>query len=425
MNEKVDRSYFILILMVMGWAVPITLAAVVYFWLFSKGIDLMWTTIPQTLFPNVDRRLYTVVVATFGGCLVGLTMHYLAHGHGKSLQEELAQEGRMEYRGLLGLLLGAIITLSCGASLGPEAPLAHLGGGMSTWLAERLKFTIEKTRIVAMSGVSAAFGALISSPVGSAFMTIEFTSLLTFPLYTMLIPALSASLVGFLVFSNIVGSPMVGLLRFEDYAGLRPVFLLDAVIFGALGLGLAFIFKLIHTGTRRLVEPLSKYPVLKTTIGGLGFGLVGAILPLSMFSGEHEIEEVINHGAEIGVVVLIVLAFVKLFTLSLCMNTGFPGGFIFPILFSAGTLGVAINLMVPTVPVSVAVVGLMAGVGGALMRMPISVILLISVLTQQELLPMVILATLTAYLLVMAVPAGDARQAYSDAEAEALTPEPA
>ncbi|MCB0227281.1 MAG: hypothetical protein KDI02_26530, partial [Anaerolineae bacterium] len=95
------------------------------------------------------------------------------------------------------------------------------------------------------------------------------------------------------------------------------------------------------------------------------------------------------------------------------------------ILFSAGTLGVAINLMVPTVPVSVAVVGLMAGVGGALMRMPISVILLISVLTQQELLPMVILATLTAYLLVMAVPAGDARQAYSDAEAEALTPEPA
>ena len=47
--------------------------------------------------------------------------------------------------------------------------------------------------------------------------------------------------------------------------------------------------------------------VLRGLIGGLGMGIIGALLPLTLFSGEAETADLIAHAAEIGVVMLIVL----------------------------------------------------------------------------------------------------------------------
>jgi H+/Cl- antiporter ClcA len=422
MNEDSieDRfEYLTLLLAAVGLALAAMVGMLVYLFAISSLTSLLWERLPAWLPSSLPAGVLTVAVATLGGLLVGVTLHYLGGPPGASLQAELSGEGRVGYRGLLGLLIAACIGLASGASLGPEGPLAHMGGGFGTWLADRLKYSVQKSRILAVSGISAVFGAFLATPLGGAFMALEFTGLLAFPIYANLVAATVTALVGYLIFVRVVGTPFVGLLRFDEVPAMSLSNLGAAVLLGLLGLAMAFVFKFINARTKQLVALLPQHSVLKTTIGGLGFGLVGALLPLTLFSGEKELHTVIERGAELGVGLLLVLAVVKLFTLSLCLNTGFPGGFVFPVLFSAGTLGVALHLIFPFIPLSIAVMGLMAGMGGAVMRMPFTVILFLTVLTQPELMPVLIIAAFTGFLTARRLEAGSAREAYRDSQVEA------
>jgi len=346
-----------------------------------------------------------------------VVMRFFGHAGHKTLQQELTEEGRVEYRGTLGLLVGAIVGLSSGASLGPEGPLAHMGGGIATWLAERRKYPVESKRVLSLSGIASVFGGYIGTPIGGAFLSIEFTGLLRFPLYGNLIAGTLAGLVGFLIIQTVSNYSLAGLYHFPD-PGLQPIYHLYAVGLGLVGVLHAFAFKYVSGATKRLAAPLQKWPVLKTMIGGFVFGLIGAFLPLTLFSGESELEEIIEHSAEIGLAMLLVLSVVKLFTLSVCLQTGFPGGFIFPILFSAGALGAAINLALPIIPLTVAMLCVMAGVGGALMRLPFSIVMLLSLLTAPDFAPFLIVSALTGFLIATFVQAGNARSTYQEAAAK-------
>jgi H+/Cl- antiporter ClcA len=171
-------------------------------------------------------------------------------------------------------------------------------------------------------------------------------------------------------------------------------------------------------GLRQLAKSLDRLPLFKPAVGGLVFGLMGAWLPLTLFSGEHELAQILETGAQIGVFMLILLAVLKLFTLSVCLATGFPGGFVFPLFFSAGALGYAIHLLLPFIPLPVCIVGMLAGIGGAVMRMPFTVILLLLVLGNPALLPVSALAAITSYLAATILDAGSARKALREAMAE-------
>jgi H+/Cl- antiporter ClcA len=183
------------------------------------------------------------------------------------------------------------------------------------------------------------------------------------------------------------------------------------VILGLVGLGMAFLFKIIYQTVTRLVTPLDRNPLLKPVVGGLIFGLVGAWLPLTLHSGEAELETILVEGAQIGAAMLLLLAIFKLFTLSICLSSGFPGGFVFPLLFSAGSLGYGIHLVFPFIPLSVAIVGMMAGIGGAIMRMPFTVILLMLMLSNPALMPISTIAAFTGFLSATLLEAGNARRA--------------
>ncbi len=187
------------------------------------------------------------------------------------------------------------------------------------------------------------------------------------------------------------------------------------VVFDLVDLVMAFLFKFIFQSVTRLVKPLDRYPILNPVVGGSIFGIVGALLPLTLHSGEAELETILVEGAEIGAAMLLLLAVVKLFTLSVCFGSGFPGGFVFPLLFSAGSLGYALHLIFPFIPLSVAIVATMAGTGGAVMRMPFTVIILMFTISNRELLPVATVAAFTGFLSATILAAGNARKAMTDA----------
>jgi len=408
-NKILGRTDYIqLMLWVALMAVPVGLLTLIYLGFYSEGTRLVWETIPDTL--NLSRPVYTILVATLGGLLVGLGLRYLGVRHGESLQKEM-EAGRVPYQGVLGLVVTALIGLISGASLGPEGPLGHMGAAFGSWFSERLKLTLEKSRIVTLAGISAGFGGFLGQPLTAAFMSMEFTGSLGYPIYANMIAATISGLIGALVVVNITGLVPSLALPFPEYSGFQWMHLLYAVIFGAVGLVMAFLFKFIFQSVTRLVKPLDRKPLLKPVMGGLIFGLVGAWLPLTLHSGEAEMEVILLEGAQIGAAMLVLLAVLKLFTLSVCLGSGFPGGFVFPLFFSAGSLGYAIHLIFPFIPLSVALVGTMAGIGGAVMRMPFTVVLIMLSLSSYELIPVTILAAFSGFLSATILEAGNARKA--------------
>jgi len=415
-KEIIGQSDYIkLLILVAVVAVPVALLTLIFLGLYTKGGELVKETLPAAL--NISQPVFTILVATLGGLLVGLCLRYLGVRHGESLQKEM-EAGRVPYKGVPAFVLTALIGLTSGASLGPEGPLGHMGAAAASWVAERLKLPKEKARILTLSGISSAFGGYLVSPIGGAFMSMEFTGSLTYPIYTNLLAAIIAALFGTLVMLSFTGVVPRGLLDFPEYSGLQWIHILYAVIFGLVGLIWAFLFKIVFGSITRLFTPLNRFGILKPVIGGLIFGLIGAWLPLTLYSGEEELNTILAEGTQIGVAMLLLLAVVKLITLSVCMSSGFPGGFVFPLFFSAGSLGYAIHLLFPFIPLDVAMIGIMAGIGGAVMRMPLTVMVVMMVMSAPTALPISVVAAFTGFLSATILEAGNARKAMYQAAQE-------
>jgi H+/Cl- antiporter ClcA len=91
-----------------------------------------------------------------------------------------------------------------------------------------------------------------------------------------------------------------------------------------------------------------------------------------------------TEAAQIGIVMLVVLALAKITATSLLLATGWKGGYIFPIMFASVALGLAAKLMFPNIPLAVAVAATMAGVLVASLRAPLFAALFTLALVQKE-----------------------------------------
>jgi H+/Cl- antiporter ClcA len=156
--------------------------------------------------------------------------------------------------------------------------------------------------------------------------------------------------------------------------------------------------------------------VLRGVIGGLGMGIIGALLPLTLFSGEEATSELIQQAAIIGIGTLILLAICKLLATSLLLATGWKGGYIFPIMFAGVALGMAGKLLFPAVPTAVTVAATLAGALVVALRAPLFAALFTLVLVQAETAPVVAVAVIVSSFLMALIAL---RQARSNAQVQA------
>lgn len=87
-------------------------------------------------------------------------------------------------------------------------------------------------------------------------------------------------------------------------------------------------------------------------------------LPLTVGNGSFTISPVISYGGVNLVLsqkLLICTAIAKAFLLGVCMNCGFIGGFIFPMLFIGACVGVIAYLQYPLLPLGLTLGCFMAG----------------------------------------------------------------
>jgi H+/Cl- antiporter ClcA len=132
-------SYLRLMLLIALMGAVSAVVTFAFIALVNLLINLVWV---QTLVAlGVDTRLFTFLVCTLGGLLVGLLVKIFGDHNAifSELMQEFGKTGRFDYHHAPGVVITAFISLIAGASLGPEAPLADACGGLGTLAADKLK----------------------------------------------------------------------------------------------------------------------------------------------------------------------------------------------------------------------------------------------------------------------------------------------
>ncbi len=271
--------------------------------LVHGGTVLIWEQVAAAL--AIDPRLLTLIICTLGGLLVGLLVKLFGDHNAifAELMLEFGKTGRFNYRHAPGIVITAFVSLIAGGALGPEAPLADACGGMGTLMSDKLKLDEQGTRTMGYSGVSGMLAAFITSPFSGAILGLESAqggSGGKTAYFWVLFPSLVSSAVATVIFVLLSGNFFETLYKFPSYAP-RLADLIYAAPLGLVGgaVGLLFMWSLRHL--QRLFQPMKGHVVLRGMLGGLGMGIIGALLPLTLFSGEEQTAELIHGAAEIGV----------------------------------------------------------------------------------------------------------------------------
>ena len=365
-----------------------------FLWLMNMGINLLWHVLPEKL----SIPFYTIIVCTIGGFLIGLFKKKFGD-YPEELSEVMGQvkkTGRYSYKDIFPMLGCALFPLVLGASVGPEAGLTGVIAGLCTWVGDKLKGLFKDMKELTDIGVSATLGTIFRSPMFGFVEPIEEDKETVLPRSSKIVLYFTAILSSFGIFilmNKLTGSGG-GMESFEA-ASVKLhewLYAIPLSLAGILGGYLYFIFAKL---TKIAVKPLEKAMIIKCTLGGLLLGISGFLLPLTMFSGEHQMSEVTATGAAIGAVMLIVIGIVKLLITNICIESGLKGGHFFPLIFSGICIGFAASLITGLDSVFCMSVVTTAVVGHT-MKKPLATVLLLMIVFPPQLIPVMLASAVLA-----------------------------
>lgn len=396
-ESRLNRSYYRLMVYA---AIVGTLASLVttgYITLYHLGINFFG----QPTFIIFNINLWPLILLSIAGVAIGITIKLFGQRGGLGVaQSQYAQTGGINYRSVPSILLQGFISLWSGAAVGPEGPLVFLTGGLGTFLSQRLKLQQDDLQVLAYSAIAGAFGGFFGSPIVGAVGAVEYMFIKELNLYRHLIPGLIAASFGYGVYFAILHTSYLGIYDFPDFATLRVVDLVWALLVGIIAGLFGILFKIVLGLVHRVFGRLNKKPVIRAVIGALIIGSIGSFLPLTLYSGQDQLQEIVHNPAQFSIGILLVMLLVKILLTSTSFATGFEGGPIFPLLFVGGTLGQVLSGVLTFIPQGVGVLAGMAGATCAFLPIPLTVALLLGLFGgQTDLIPVIVIGAVTGYII--------------------------
>ena len=345
-----------------------------------------------------------VGVTAAAGVVVGL-LRRLTHVPAKipTLVEDL-ERAYVDPRSVPGIVAVSAVSLIGGASLGPEEALGAMGGGAGGWISRRRGLTDEDDQVNTLAGFAGAYGGLFSSTIIVVMFILEIARPGGQRMAKTLVAMIVSSSVAFGIYFVVAGAffldaYQVPSYKFEDWQLLAGI---------GLGLFAAVVVTLLGTVIKLAAQMFGRLKVpaiVRPLIGGLVFGIVGVILPLTMFTGSDQLKTVLEVGGETRRGFLAALVIAKMLTFAVSEASGFVGGPIFPTLFIGGTAGVLVHQVIPGIPLGLAFTCMFAAVPGALISAPFAMVLLAAFVTQVGALQTapILIAVVTAFLAIEAV----------------------
>ncbi|MFB6805602.1 chloride channel protein [Streptomyces sp. NPDC056387] len=419
--------------------IPVSLAA---FW-FLAGLQqlqrLVWTDLPHALGHDSPPWWLPLPLLLVAGVCVGQIVTRFP-GAGGHVPASGLHPGGATAAALPGVVLAAAFSLPLGATLGPEAPLIALGGGLAIAF-RHLTGTPEtpmSTALLGAAGSAAAISAIFGNPLIAAILLMEVAGVGGLQLFAIMLPALLASGIGSLVFTGFgrwtgLGTGTLTLKSGMDFPRLDAGDVVWGILIGAV-LGAAMT--LVQRGGRMTAVRVARRPLTMTALCGLAAGVCAAAYTLGTgrspvdvaSSGQATLAELAKDPHAWGVGALIAVLLCKGAAFSLCLGS-LRGGPIFPSLFLGAAAGVLLSPL-PGLGVGAGLAAGLAATTTAALRLPVSsVLLVVLVLGNTATMPVAILSSVVAFVVSGLLPAGPAvppvgRMPRTAAPAPPATPAP-
>ena len=403
---------------------------------FPQGLlEVVWKIIPNAIpLPNDFYWYNWIVPVVLGGLLGGVML-----GLAKKLKFEcggvvaaikaIHDPGILPFKHFIPMLMISLVTITAGGSAGPEAAVVVMGGSVIHLLDHYLlRQPLRERRILTVCGMTAALATFFGMPLTAAIFVLEIPHHNGLEYYEAISPAVCSSVIASIVKKLITGNPLGGGVQFIPLEGeLYFVDLAVAAFMGVLAGVSAFIFvlymKLLKWITR--VTKLKEYPFVLSMIGGILIGGIGAISPSSLFWSENEMQWAVQQGAANYTLPYAIYpgifecsepllswelacnGLLKLLSIGITVASLWPGGIIFPLIFSGALIGQAWGGLLGF-HATVTATCFMAALMAAVLRTPWSAVLIVLLLQggftnpthYLEVFPLMIIAVMTAMIIV-------------------------
>jgi CIC family chloride channel protein len=365
---------------------------------------------------------HIVLIMSIGGFVSGWLVYTFApeaEGHGTDAAIDAFHNKRGRIRGRIPVVktLASAITLGTGGSGGREGPIAQIGAAFGSFLGEILQLSTRDRRILLAAGVGAGVGAVFRAPLAGALFAAEILYSESDLETDVIIPAATASIIGYSVYTlwlpeSVRHLPLFGD-KLQDYAWSSPLELLPYAILALVMAFFAVVYVKVYYGTHRIFAKLPLPRVLRPALGAGLAGIVAVVLyeycardrrALAVMStGYGTLQEALTQAADLGPWLLLGVGVIKILTTSLTISSGGSGGVFGPSMVIGGCIGSAVGLILQHVwpqlvqrPETFGLVG-MAGFFAGCAHAPFSTIIMVSEITGSYglLLPAMWVSTLT------------------------------
>ncbi len=278
------------------------------------------------------------------------------------------QSGKISWHVIPAKVTATLLTIGTGGSAGNVGPCVQIGSGLSSFVADLLRFDANDRKTLVICGLSAGFASIFGTPLAGAFFGIEalFVGSLA---YQVLFPSVVAALIGHLAAAYLGMPPLI--MQSVTFPSFDLLFL-GWTLIGGIGFGLC-AWGLVEclNGGKRLTYYLPSSPPVQGLIGGLILvGLGWLVSPQILGLGTETIHQALQGEGLPGTLFL-----GKILTTSLTLNFGGSGGIVLPICFVGAASGSTLGLLLGQDPALFAALGLSALLAGAI-NTPITAVLL-------------------------------------------------
>jgi len=336
----------------------------------QRAQGMIWGAAINKGLPPGDSPVLTLGLTTGIGLILALIQRHRSPALLPEINDTLLSLRGPEPPGERGQgrkLLGGLLALLGGGSLGPEALVTHLVVMVSRWVWRG------NDRTVVAAAMAGSLG-LFHTPLAGASALVD----RRWELIWRWLPGTVGGVAGFLSFNGL--DALAGGLQGVSYHW--PVVnqqtiptVLGALVGGVIGSGCG----LALLGWRRWLqglEPLRRFwptPILT----GILLGLALWRLPLTNFSGEHQLKPLLLSTWALTPGLAILSGVAKLLMVGLCLETGWRGGKFFPVIVGSCAIGLGLHQLVPQIGTLETWCGsVVGGCLGALMPSPMLALVL-------------------------------------------------
>lgn len=280
---------------------------------------------------------YTFLLLPVAFFLSSLLVKYIApdaegHGTEKVIEAIHKYAGKIKASVVPVKLVATLLTLGAGGSAGKEGPCAQIGAGLSSMLADLLRFDDRDHEKLVICGISAGFAAVFGTPIAGSIFGVEVLFVGSI-LYDVLLPSFIAGITAYQV------SSALGVHYFYHPVSLVPEFseafflkvALAGVFFGVCSILLIELLKLGKYVSARL----DLWEPLKGLVGGSILIVLTLLLSDRYLGLGLDTIEACLRGEHVPWFSFLVK---PIFT-SITLNFGGSGGIVTPIFFVGATAG--------------------------------------------------------------------------------------